>query len=762
MNKMNKSNKNSNKKQNPMALKAMEHLKRLKEEEDRINAINLAIQEEENRKIKEEEERLKAIEDKKQQKIQAKIDKKKAQIEAGTFKTKNQKIKERKLEQQRSRLINTNVELNEEENVELNEEENVELNEEENIKYRSPIICVMGHVDTGKTKLMDKIRNTNVQGGEVAGITQQIGATFIPNETLIKKINITSHDLNIKSHDLNIKSHDLNIKIPGLLMIDTPGHEAFSNLRKRGSSLADIVIIVIDLVHGLEQQTIESLNILQESNTKFIIALNKIDRLYGWNSVENCSIIDAFETNKEKCSHEFNDRLYDIQGQLKSQGINSELYWNNISYNDTVSICPISAITGEGLSNLLQLIINISQTELHDSIIFTEELKCIIMEKTSMDGVGITVDALLINGTLNKGNNIIIKTNNGVIKTQIRNLLTPPPNCESRVTSTYNTNLSLSGSIGFKLIANNLENVIIGSNIIIDSNNNNSIDNNDNNNDDIVYSNNDMVNNDLCNNTKYNLQDIGVIVFTSSEGSLEALIHHLQVECKPPVPISAVYIGKVMKKHITKMIISNKIELKKNQIEFNEHNTVLAFDVNIDSETTTLAQLHNIKIISDGTIFRLFNQYELFRQNIINEKKEKHKHLVVYPCILSIIKDNIYRKKSPFIFGVKVIEGNLHINTPIIIPSKKLVLGRVISIQNNGKDIEIANKGSEVCIKVEDFNETNIQYSRHFDHTDIIYSNITKISIETMKKYFKDEITTIDGKLNDTGKLLKILQQKLL
>jgi len=736
---MNKSNKNSNKKPNPMALKAMEHIKRVKEEEDRINAINLAIQEEENRKIKEEEDRLKAIEDKKQQKIQAKIDKKKAQIEAGTFKTKNQKIKERKLEQQRARLISTSVELNEE-NIELNEEENVELNEEENIKYRSPIICVMGHVDTGKTKLMDKIRNTNVQEGEVAGITQQIGATFIPSETLVKKININ------------------NIKIPGLLMIDTPGHEAFSNLRKRGSSLADIVIVVIDLVHGLEQQTIESLNILQESNTKFIIALNKIDRLYGWNSVENCSIIDAFETNKEICSHEFNDRLYDIQGQLKSQGINSELYWNNNSYNDTVSICPISAITGEGLSNLLQLIINISQTELHDSIIFTEELKCIIMEKTSMDGVGITVDALLINGTLNKGNNIIIKTNNGIIKTQIRNLLTPPPNCESRVTSTYNTNLSLSGSIGFKLIANNLENVIIGSNITINSDDNNSIDDND----DMVYSNNDMVNNDLCNNTKYNLQDIGVIVYTSSEGSLEALVHHLQVECNPHVPISAVYIGKVMKKHITKMIITNKIDSKKNPIEFNEYNTILAFDVNIDTESTTLAQLHNIKIISDGTIFRLFNQYELFRKNIINERKEKHKHLVVYPCILSIIKDNIYRKKSPFVFGVKVIEGNLHINTPIIIPSKKLVLGKIISIQNDNKNIDIANKGSEICIKVEDFNETNIQYSRHFDHTDIIYSNISKISIETMKNYFKDEITTIDGKLNDTGKLLKLLQQKLL
>jgi translation initiation factor 5B len=185
-----------------------------------------------------------------------------------------------------------------------------------------------------KTKIMDKLRNTNVQENEIGGITQQIGATFIDYNNIIKRTNVKS-------------------SIPGLLMIDTPGHEAFCNLRKRCSKYTDIVVLVIDIFSGLEPQTIESINLLVETNTFFIIALNKVDRLYGWNSIQDSSIIDALETNKNLCIDEFNNKLNIIKCQLQENSINSELYWNNNSIEDTISICPISALTGEGISNLL-------------------------------------------------------------------------------------------------------------------------------------------------------------------------------------------------------------------------------------------------------------------------------------------------------------------------------------------------------------------------------------------------------------------------
>ena len=432
----------------------------------------------------------------------------------------------------------------------------------------------------------------------------------------------------------------------------------------------------------------------------------------------------------------------------KEQGINSELYWKNNSTNDTVSICPLSAITGEGIPDLLNLIVTVSETSLIQEITIKEELQCIVMEKTIIDGIGVTVDALLISGTLNKGDNILIGTNNGPVKTQIRNLLTPPPNCESRVATKYNKNNSLSGAIGFKLVALNLENIILGSEIIITTSDTNIPSNVE---EELHYSSNiDEV------STKFEFQDNGVFVYASSEGSLEALMHHLQVVCSPPVHVSAAYIGKVMKKHITKMTISNKTDNK-------EINTVLAFDVDIDEEAQILANSNNITILSDGTIFRLFNQYEQFRKTCINQRKDAHRDLIIYPCILNILQDKVFNKKAPFIFGVKVEDGNLHVNTPLVtlVKGKKLLIGKVTSIQNEGKNIEVATKGSDVCVKVE-CDEQNLLYGRQFNYNNTLVSHVTRKSVDVMKMHFKDEITNNDGKLNDTGKLLKYLMTEVL
>jgi translation initiation factor 5B len=211
-------------------------------------------------------------------------------------------------------------------------------------KLRSPVVCILGHVDVGKTKLLDKIRRTNVQEGEAGGITQQIGATFFPPESLNESVN-----------RLN-KRIDVEVKIPGLLIIDTPGHESFTNLRTRGSSLCDMAILVVDLMHGLEKQTLESIQLLKHRRTPFIVALNKVDRCFEWDHKEYRNIQDSLDVQQKHTYDEFRDRTNKAIVEFAEQGLNAQLYWENDDPKKVISLIPTSAHTGEGIPDMIGMI----------------------------------------------------------------------------------------------------------------------------------------------------------------------------------------------------------------------------------------------------------------------------------------------------------------------------------------------------------------------------------------------------------------------
>ncbi|CAN1268736.1 Eukaryotic translation initiation factor 5B [Linum perenne] len=263
---------------------------------------------------------------------------------------------------------------------------------EENL--RSPICCIMGHVDTGKTKLLDCIRGTNVQEGEAGGITQQIGATYFPAE-------------NIRDRTKELKA-DAKLKVPGLLVIDTPGHESFKNLRSRGSGLCDIAVLVVDIMHGLEPQTIESLDLLKMRNTEFIVALNKVDRLHGWKVCRNAPIRKAIKQQSKDVQDQFKMMVKQIIFQFQEQGLNTALYYNNKEMGETYSIVPTSAISGEGIPDLLLLLVQWAQKTMVDKLTFSNEIQCTVLEVKVIEGHGTTIDVVLVNGVLHEGEQIVI------------------------------------------------------------------------------------------------------------------------------------------------------------------------------------------------------------------------------------------------------------------------------------------------------------------------------------------------------------------
>lgn len=494
---------------------------------------------------------------------------------------------------------------------------------------RSPICCILGHVDTGKTKILDKIRQTNVQEGEAGGITQQIGATYFPVEALQTKTQVVNKD------------GSFEFKVPGLLVIDTPGHESFTNLRSRGSSLCNIAILVVDIMHGLEPQTLESMRLLRDRKTPFIVALNKIDRLYGWKKIDNNGFQESLALQNKGVQNEFRDRLEKTKVAFAEQGFNSELYYENRSMAKNVSFVPTSAHTGEGIPDMLKLLVNLTQERMTNKLMYLSEVECTVLEVKVIEGLGTTIDVVLSNGVLREGDRIVLCGLNGAISTNIRALLTPAPLKELRIKSQYVHNQEVKASLGVKIAANDLEHAIAGSRLLVVGPGDDEEDLEE------------EVMSDIENLLgKVSKTGRGVSVQASTLGSLEALLEFLKVS---KIPVANISIGPVYKRDV----MSAGIMLEKAK----EYAVMLCFDVKVDKDAQAYADDVGVKIFTADIIYHLFDDFTKHMAQLTEQKKEDSKLLAVFPCVLSPVA--VFNKKDPILVGVDVTEGSLRLLTPI-------------------------------------------------------------------------------------------------
>ena len=587
---------------------------------------------------------------------------------------------------------------------------------------RCPIVVIMGHVDTGKTKLLDKIRKTNVQEGEAGGITQQIGATYFEKQTLLTQ-----------TAKLN-ETEKFDLTLPGMLVIDTPGHESFTNLRSRGSSLCDVAILVVDLMHGLEQQTIESLHMLKNRGTPFVVALNKVDRCYSWKTCKDTPIRDALKDQADGTLQEFRSRASDAKLQLQEQGVNSNIYWemgdDDWENSDFVPLVPTSAVTGEGVQDILLLLCQIAQRKLWKQLMWCANLQATVLEVKAIDGLGMTVDVLVVNGHLREGDRAVFCTLEGPIVAEIRGLLTPPPSREMRIKSDYIHHKEIKGALGVKVIGNGLEKVMAGTSVLVVGS------------DDEVEDIKAEVMSDLTKlQDKLSTDKKGVMVQASTLGALEALLQFLREETKPPIPVSAIGIGRIHKRDVTKISIMNEKGCP-------EYATILAFDVPVEQAAREQAEEVNVKIFTADIIYHLFDQFTRHMDQLTERRREEAAAVAVFPSIIKILPQHIFNQKDPIIVGAEVVEGILKVGTPLCVPALGgLHVGTVTSIESNGREQETAKKGTSVAVKI--VNETNptITYGRQFDASHSLYSTLTRQSIDALKLNFKDKLENEDWRL---------------
>lgn len=585
---------------------------------------------------------------------------------------------------------------------------------------RSPICCILGHVDTGKTKLLDKIRQTNVQGGEAGGITQQIGATYFPINAIKEKTKTMS------------KYEKQTFDVPGLLVIDTPGHESFSNLRSRGSSLCNIAILVIDIMHGLEQQTLESIRLLRDRKAPFVVALNKIDRLYDWKTIPNNSFRDSFDQQSRAVKDEFETRLQNIKLALAEQGLNSELYFQNKNMSKYVSIIPTSAVTGEGVPDLLWLLLELTQKRMSKQLMYLSHVEATILEVKVVEGFGTTIDVILSNGYLREGDRIVLCGMNGPIVTNIRALLTPQPLRELRLKSEYVHHKEVKAALGVKIAANDLEKAVSGSRLLVVGP------------DDDEEEMMDDVMEDLTGLLdSVDTSGRGVVVQASTLGSLEALLDFLK---DMKIPVMSIGLGPVYKRDVMKA----GAMLEKAP----EYAVMLCFDVKVDKEAEQYAEQEHIKIFNADIIYHLFDAFTAYQEKLLEERRKHFLDYAIFPTVLQTLQ--IINKRGPMIIGVDVVDGTLRIGTPICAvrtdPTTKekniLLLGKVTSLEINHQPVNEVKKGQTaagVAMRLDDPSGQQPIWGRHVDETDMLYSMISRRSIDTLKdKAFRDQVSRAD------------------
>ncbi len=568
-------------------------------------------------------------------------------------------------------------------------------------KVRALIASILGHIDHGKTSLLDYVRGTVVQKREAAGITQHIGASYFPVEAI--------------KNFCGAKFAKLDIFLPGILIVDTPGHAAFMNLRKRGGAVADIAILVIDIMDGPMPITWESVNILREKKVPFIIAANKIDRIPSWKPNKNADFVETYNKQSEFVQKNFDEKLYKIIGDFLEEGFpGCDRYDKIKDFTKSLAIVPTSAITGEGISSLLIVLLGLAQQFLKDKLLYSEgPAKGVVLEVKKEAGYGFTIDTLIYDGIIKKGQKMVVGGLEKPIVTKIRALFQPKPLDEIRdPRQKFDSVNEIHASAGIKILASDLEGTVAGAPLYVIENDSK---------EEEIYK---LVEEEV-NSIRIQTDKAGIVLKADTLGSLEALEKHLS---ENGISISRADVGSIKKADILGAVVVRDFDLYSS--------VVLGFNVNILDEAKEMAYNENVRIFTNDVIYRLTEDYIEYKETRKAEDTAKELGELVLPGKLQMMPEFIFRNSNPAVFGVRVIGGDLISKVPIIKNNGKYI-GRINKVQDKGQNIQKATKDMEVAVSMK-----GVEIGRDLEKDEILYINVPESHVRQLIGKFLDELTS--------------------
>ena len=569
---------------------------------------------------------------------------------------------------------------------------------------RTPIVCVMGHVDHGKTTLLDTIRGTAIAEGEAGAITQHIGATEIPLDVI---------------KDVCGPLFWGEFWVPGLLFIDTPGHHSFTSLRSRGGSLADLAVLVVDLNGGFQPQTIESLNILKRYRTPFIVAANKIDKIPGWQSSEGAPLAKSLANQSEKVAGELETRTYELIGDLYKHGFISDRYDRIGDFTKNIGVIPISAVTGEGVPDLLMGLLGLAQRCLTDHLRGRASGPGVgtILEVKEEKGLGTTLDVILYEGEFHTGDTIVVGTMRDPVVTRIRALLKPRPLAEIRSEERFLLVKHVVAASGVKVSAPNIESALAGSSIRVVDRSEDA----------------EEVASEIKSEleaVRVNTENVGVILKADAIGSLEALVSELNSK---EVPIHSADVGPITRRDV----------IRAAAIQDPLYSAILGFNVKILPDALVEVQNKDVPVFHSDVIYNLIDSYEDWVADEEMKMEQERLQAIIRPGAVRLMPDCVFRQSKPAVVGVQVIGGVVRTNVSLI-REDGAVVGVVKGVQEHSENIGSASMGMEVAISID-----GPIVGRQIHEGDVLYVNIPEKHANILENELKLKLSVDEKEVLD-------------
>jgi translation initiation factor 5B len=563
---------------------------------------------------------------------------------------------------------------------------------------RTPIVAVLGHVDHGKTTLLDTVRGSAVSEGEAGAITQHIGATAVPLETVSEMAG-------------SLVDPD-DFDLPGLLFIDTPGHHSFTTLRSRGGALADIAILVVDVNDGFQPQTIEAIDILRRTGTPFVVAANKVDTTPGWNPQGRVPIQQSMEAQSDRARRMLEENLYEIIGALSDEDFSADLYWRVQNFQKNIGVVPVSAITGEGIPDLLAVLMGLSQRYMKAQmeIDVTGPGAGTVLEVKEERGFGATVDVVLYDGTIREDDLVVIGGKNEPIVTEVRALLQPRPLAEIRTEKRFERVEEVTAAAGVKIAAPGLEDAMAGAPVRVVG---------------------DRDREAVIREVQAELADIevateeeGVVVKADTLGSLEAIANALQ---EAEIPILRAEVGDVAPRDVAVASTANE---PLNRV-------ILAFNVDVLPDARDDLEQSEVELFGDDVIYQLVDEYEAHVEEIQRAQQETILDKIVRPCRFRILEDHVFRQSNPAVVGVEVLSGTLKNNQRVVKfeDNEPTRVGELSGIQDQGDDVSEARAGSRVSVAID-----GPTVGRQVDEGDELWIELPEKHAKILEQELSDDI----------------------